>query len=42
MEDIDKDFMHRVKPGDIIVGGWNLAAAHSREHAPLIKTSGVA
>ena len=23
MEDIDKDFIHNVKDGDIMVGGWN-------------------
>ena len=42
MEDIDKDFVHKVQPGDVMVGGWNFGFGSSREHAPLlIKTSGV-
>lgn len=42
MEDIDKSFVTRVHPGDIMVGGENFGCGSSREHAPLaIKTAGI-
>ena len=33
MEDIDTEFIHKVKDGDIMVGGWNFGCGSSREHA---------
>ena len=43
LEDLDPDFVERVQPGDVVVGGKNFGCGSSREQAVVcLKAAGVA
>ena len=42
LEDLDPEFRTKVRPGDLVVGGYNFGCGSSREQAPIaLKTAGV-